>query len=149
MSEIQTISIRNDLHEIQRVGHMIHAFVVNHHLPLSLVMDFTLASDELLTNVISYGYDDEQEHNIHLQIKCDASALVLRIEDDGRAYNPFSAPTPNLTTELLDRPVGGLGIYLVGQLMDQMEYERKLNKNIILLRKQIPPQKGKEHNGMH
>lgn len=149
MSDIQTISIRNDLHEIQRVREMIEAFIFQHGLPVSLVAPFTLASDELLTNVINYGYDNEQEHAIHLQIKCEDFALVLRIEDDGCAYNPFSAPDPDLTTELLDRPAGGLGIYLVRQLMDQVEYDRKANKNILLLTKQISFGKGNERDGMH
>ena len=149
MAEIQTISIRSDLHEIRWVGQMIESFGVSHDLPLSLVMTFTLAADELLTNVISYGYDDEQEHDIHLQIKCDASALVLRLEDDGRAYNPFSAPTPDLTAALMNRPVGGLGIHLVRQLMDQVEYSREANKNIISLTKQLPHRKGNESDGMH
>lgn len=145
----QTLSIRNNLHEIKRVGEMIETFVTLHGLPTSLVGAYTLAADELLTNVISYGYDDEQEHAIHLQLKCDESALVLRLEDDGRAYNPFAAPPPDLTAELMDRPLGGLGIHLVRQLMDQVEYDRKADKNVVLLTKQIPPQKGTEANGMY
>lgn len=146
---IQSISIRNDLHEIPRVGRMIESFVADYGLPSSLASAFTLASDELLVNVISYGYDDGQEHNIYLQINCDASALVLRLEDDGRAYNPFSAPIPDLTVELIDRPVGGLGVHLVRQLMDQVEYDRQANKNVVRLTKQIPPQKGNTTNGMY
>lgn len=146
---MQTISIRNDLHEIRRVGQMIEAFVASHGLPSSLGRDFALASDELLTNVISHGYDDEQTHAIHLQIRCDAAVLVLRLEDEGRAYNPLSAPTPDLTAELLDRSVGGLGIYLVRQLMDQVEYGREANKNILVLTKQIPRKKGNKTDGMH
>lgn len=145
----QNLSIRNDLNEIQRVGQMIESFVVQHGLPASLIAAFTLASDELLTNVISYGYDDEHEHNIHLQIKCDDSALRFRLEDDGRAYNPFATPTPDLTASLWDRPMGGLGIHLVRHLMDQVEYDREANKNIVLLTKQIPLQIGNETDEMH
>lgn len=144
-----TIIVRNDLSEIQRVGQMITNFVTAHHLPLQLIMDFTLVAEEVLTNVISYGFDDEKTHFIQLQMEATANEIVLTIEDDGRAYNPLSVPTPDVTAALQDRPLGGLGIYLVRQLMDHLDYRREANKNGLTMKKRIPQPKGNETDEMH
>lgn len=133
----RTIMIRNDLHEIPRVEQMLRAFITKHQLPLSFIMDFTLAAEELLTNVISYGYEDARRHFIQLRLQYDARAVTLRLEDDGRAYDPLTTALPSLTAGVMERPIGGLGIYLVHQLMDQVEYQRVAEKNIVVLTKNL------------
>ena len=145
----QTITIRNKLSEIQRVENLLRGFITKHQLPLSFVMDFTLAAEELLTNVMSYGYDDNAEHLIQLQLRCNETAITLCIKDDGRAYNPLAQPLPDVTAGVMERPIGGLGIYLVRQLMDQVEYARDDEKNILTLTKNFSPNKGNETDGMH
>lgn len=145
----QTITIRSKLSEIQRVEHLLRAFITKYQLPSSFIMDFTLSAEELLTNIISYGYEDTAEHLIQLQLQCNATTITLCIKDDGRAYNPLTRPLPDITAGVQERPIGGLGIYLVRQLMDQVEYFRSDEKNILTLTKKLPPKKGNETDGMH
>ena len=145
----QRIFIRNNLNEIPRVVQMIGAFLARLELSSSLSFDFSLAADELLTNVITYGFEDEQAHDIQVQIRRTDKAIVLCIEDDGRAYDPTQARPPDLAAGLMERSVGGLGIHLVRQFMDHLAYHRENEKNVLILTKNLPSQKGTQTHGMH
>ena len=92
--------------------------------------------DELLTNTISYGYDDDEEHRIDLSLRLEGGTLVVEIADDGRAFDPLQAPEPDLGASLEERAVGGLGIYLVRKTMDGVAYRREGGRNVVTLTKQ-------------
>jgi len=61
----------------------------------------------------------------------------VEVEDDGRQFNPLELPEPDLEKKLEERPIGGLGIHLVRNLMDELEYRRTHNKNILIMKKKI------------
>ena len=63
--------------------------------------------------------------------------LVVKVEDDGREFNPLELPEPDLEQKLEERPIGGLGIHLVRNLMDELDYKRTHNKNILTMKKKI------------
>ncbi|MCY4558926.1 MAG: ATP-binding protein [Chloroflexi bacterium] len=96
-----------------------------------------LAVDELLTNTISYGYDDDGEHRIELVLRLEGGALVFEIADDGRAFDPLQASTPDIGASLQDRAIGGLGIYLVRKTMDGVTYRRQDGRNVVTLTKLV------------
>ncbi|MFN7930729.1 MAG: ATP-binding protein [Blastocatellia bacterium] len=137
----------NDRRALPRVAQRIQAFILAQQLPLSLLPDFLLAAEEALMNVISYGYSDNETHLIQLRLQCTKQVLRLRIEDDGRPFNPLTRPLPDVTIALQTRAVGGLGIHLVRQLMDQVEYQRTAGSNILTLTKNLFPL-GTERDGM-
>ncbi len=84
-----------------------------------------LAAEELGTNIIKYGYDDELEHKITLRVECLADCFRLQILDDGHPFDARQVPEPDLEQCLEDRQPGGLGISLVRRLARRMEYERR------------------------
>ena len=127
--------IVNALGEIPRIARMVEALGADHHLPSDVVYDLQLALEEILTNVITHGYPDDQVHHISIRLTLDAGLVTAEIQDDGRPFNPLDAPRPDLRTSLKDRPVGGLGILFVRTLMDEVEYERAENLNRLVLRK--------------
>lgn len=61
----------------------------------------------------------------------------MEVEDNGRPFNPLEAPTPDVNMSVADRPVGGLGIYLVRRVMDGLEYRRQQGKNVLVMRKTL------------
>ena len=83
-------------------------------------------------NILSHGYEEGGEHDILIELASDAEKIGIEIVDDGRPYDPLTeAP-------LADRPVGGLGVYLVCALMDEASYRREDNRNRLALTKQKP-----------
>ena len=97
-----------------------------------------LAIDEVVTNVISYGFGDAAEHLIQVRLVLNSGELTLEVEDDGKPFDPLCQPPPNLTLALEDRPIGGLGIHLVRNLMDCTEYRRQHDRNLLIMRKKVP-----------
>ena len=90
-----------------------------------------------LTNIISYAYDDAAEHQIGIRVALDGDSVCLRVEDDGRAFNPLDVPSPDLGLDFAERPVGGLGVHIVRSLMDTLEYRREDDRNILIMRKTL------------
>ena len=90
-----------------------------------------LIVEELACNAIHHGQCARAQAPLRLQLQVDAQALVLELHDRGQAFDPSSAPPPALEAELADRPIGGLGLYLVQQLADQLDYRREGDANIV------------------
>jgi anti-sigma regulatory factor (Ser/Thr protein kinase) len=93
--------------------------------------------DELLANVISYAYSDEDAHSIEVIVNCAENRLTISISDDGMPFNPFTREDPDITLSVEDREIGGLGIMLVKNTMDETGYQRRHNRNIVTLIKHL------------
>ncbi|MDI4645659.1 ATP-binding protein [Cohnella hashimotonis] len=87
-------------------------------------LQLTLACEELLTNIVSYGYPDGGDPRILLTIDKAGGGVRLVMEDNAASFDPLSKSDPDLTQELDDRQIGGLGVYFVKRLMDELSYER-------------------------
>ena len=133
--ETLEISLVNDLREIARVAAQIDEFCASLDLTSEVAFAVNLALDEILTNTISYGYDDDEPHRIEITVGPEAEALAIVIVDDSAAFDLSSAPTPDIGTSLEERPLGGLGLFLVHQMMDSVEYRREEERNIVTLKK--------------
>ena len=92
-----------------------------------------IALDELLNNIISYGYNDKDVHEIEIKIELRSERLIIIINDDGIPFNPFIADAPDMKTSVEEKSIGGLGIHIVKNLMDECDYKRNINNNIITL----------------
>ncbi len=132
-----SLTLKNDLVEIERLSQSLEAFGRSQQLPEELLYAVNLALDEILTNVISYGYADEAEHEITVGLGIQAGELIAEVADDALPFNPLAAPPADVNSPLEERAVGGLGIHLARTLMDTMEYRREGDKNILILKKRI------------
>jgi anti-sigma regulatory factor (Ser/Thr protein kinase) len=101
------------------------------------LFEVNLALDELFTNIISYGFDDQSEHIIQVLISADNNLLTVVLEDDGIPFNPVDRLSPELPCDLEECKVGGLGIHLVKNLVDEVAYRRSGDKNVLTLKKVI------------
>jgi phosphoserine phosphatase RsbU/P len=130
--------ITNDTVELERLAEVVETFVEKLGLSEKLAFNLNVCLDELITNIISYGYDDDDAHEIEVEFLYDGREFVTRIRDDAKEYNPFTeAPAPDLDLDVDDRPIGGLGVFLVKEFMDGTEYEHDGGKNTTTLRKVI------------
>lgn len=104
----------------------------------AVVMQVNLVLEELIVNAIDNGYPDGRDGNIDVVIETNSDKISIRIIDDGDAFDPFRIATPDLSLAIEDRPIGGLGIYLVRSYMDTCDYRYVGNRNQVTLTKRLP-----------
>lgn len=132
-----SLQLHNRLLELDRIGDAVEAFGEAHGLSAKLRYQIRLVLDELLTNIISYGYADEGDHSITVRMGQYGARLRFELEDDARPFDPLTARAPDTTTEADRRPIGGLGIHLVRTIMDRVAYERVGDTNRLILEKDV------------
>ena len=103
-------------------------------------VDLTL--EELVQNIVSYGFPDGRRGHIEVRIRQQAGALLITLEDDGIPFDPFAQAEPDLTLPLEERDIGGLGIHFTRTLMDACNYRRVDGHNRVELRKDLTPCEG-------
>ena len=97
-----------------------------------------LALDELLTNIVSYAYDGKEGViEVHYEVNKNPKSISITISDFGKEFNPFDIDDPDLTADVNDRKIGGLGVFLVKNVMDEFQYQRENDKNIVTIKKNI------------
>ena len=129
------ISISNKLEEITTISEYFDAFCETNDLPMACSQKVNLSLDDLLNNIISYGYKDDLEHTIDVEFKLFDNKLIVIVEDDAIPFNPFSGDGVNTSLSISEREIGGLGIELIKKLMSSCNYHRKANKNVVTLTK--------------
>ena len=131
------IILKNNLPEIHRLAAEINKFGAETGLNDEMIFNIDLALEEIITNIISYAYADDKEHEIIVELNADDKLLTVRIEDDGKEFNISGLPEPDIEKPLEEREIGGLGCFFVRNLMDDLIYERIENKNILTLIKNV------------
>lgn len=129
------IVLSNDLSEIAKLHRELENFGQKCSLTPKTLFELNLILEEVLANVISYAYGDNQQHEIVVQADLRDGELVIDVEDDGRPFNPLQIPPPDLDRPLEQRNVGGLGLHLVRELTSSIEYTRREEKNHLVMRK--------------
>ena len=132
------LTIRNDTSDIRRLARWAGMFCEANDAPAT-ENRLTLVLEELLTNVVSYGYDDDDAHEIHVSLEVKDGVLTSVFDDDGRPFNPHDAQKPVMDGPLEERSVGGLGIHLILTIMDSVEYERVDGRNRTTMTMAISP----------
>ena len=126
--------LKNDLSELARIAGEIEAHGEARGWPAKWITNINISLDELITNTVSYGYQDTGAHEIRITLAEQDESLVTVVEDDGNAFDPFiSVKMPDLEASVEERPIGGLGVYFVKTLMDEVAYERVAGVNRITL----------------
>jgi sigma-B regulation protein RsbU (phosphoserine phosphatase) len=131
------INLSNKLSELESFNQSLSEFGRRHGLTPRVVHDLNLAFEEILTNIISYGYTDNREHEIKVHLSLQPGEVKAEVEDDGQPFNPLEAPEADTAQSLEERTIGGLGIHLVRKLMDGLEYQRQEGKNRLLMKKNL------------
>jgi len=133
----RNIVLKNDLSEIRKIKEMVEAFGEKNKLSQDDIFDMNLALEEIVVNIISYGYKTNEERLIKVDLLIDEKKLILKTEDDGEGFDPTKVPDADIDLPLEKRILGGLGIHIVKNIVDEMEYKRENNKNIFIMKKNI------------
>jgi len=125
------LMVPNRLSETSRVKKHFDTFAEDYGIPEKVRLKMNVVFDELLTNIISYAYQDNKEHDIGIKVELSADRLKVSMVDDGIPFNPLGVETPDTGLPLEERKIGGLGIHLVRKMMDKVSYRRRIDKNVI------------------
>ena len=131
--------IRNEISELDRVVAFLEALEESGMLPAGLIMHLNLVLEEALTNVIFYAYEQGTTHEIVIDFMITETQLEITITDSGKAFDPTAKADPDINLSVDERPVGGLGIFLIKKIMDEVSYERLNEQNILRMTKKILP----------
>lgn len=137
MSREVTITLTNQIAELERLKEVVEAFGSEHDLETKVIYQINLALDELLTNIISYGFEDEQRHDIVISLQRTGDVFQFRLEDDGVPFDPTNLEAPDVNLPAEDRRIGGLGVFFAKQVMDSVVYERRGDYNVVTLTKAV------------
>jgi serine/threonine-protein kinase RsbW len=105
-------------------------------VPERAVMELELAVDEAVTNVMLHGYSS-LKGRIWISCSLEGGMVRVRIEDEAPPFDPTAAPEPDLEGDADERPIGGLGIHLVRKMTDELRYEHRDGRNILILGKRL------------
>ncbi|MBR1472408.1 MAG: ATP-binding protein [Lachnospiraceae bacterium] len=124
-----------------RVTAFVEAELEKRDCPITAQSQISIALDEIYSNIVNYAYPDGTDGELTLQLAFEpenAEDLVcMTFIDNGVPYNPLIKSDPDTTLSAEEREVGGLGIFMVKQLMDHMEYEFRGGQNILILKKKF------------
>jgi sigma-B regulation protein RsbU (phosphoserine phosphatase) len=127
----------NDIETIPQLNEFIDSVAEEVGLEMSLTMSLNLALEEAVVNVMEYAYPEGQKGNVEIEVTADQEWMTFVIADTGIAFDPTMKEDADTTLSAEERPIGGLGIFLVRQLMDVIDYKRQDNKNVLTLRKKL------------
>ena len=139
MSKNISVELKNDVIEIGRMSQIVDEFCKANNLTQDTLFALNLSIEEILTNIISYGYDDNDEHIILVRLYMNQGQVNIEVEDDGKPFNPLEVEPPDIHKPLDERPIGGLGIHLVKNHMDSLQYKRKEERNLLIMKKTANP----------
>ena len=135
--ETLEVALVNDLRELARVAARIEEFCAARELGQQVGYAVNLAVDEVLTHTITTGYDDEEPHRIEVIVCMEADTIVVVVVDDSTSFDLSRAPVSDIGSSIEDMDLTELGLFLVHQMMDSVEYQRVAGCNVVTLTKKM------------
>ena len=133
----KSIVLANEISEVSRLNDFIEAIGREFAIAPDVLFNLNLVLEEAVVNVINYAYPKEEHEFIYLSASMHEGSIVLVLTDTGKAFDPTAAPEADITLSADERQIGGLGIFLIRQIMNEVKYERIDGKNILTLEKKL------------
>jgi serine/threonine-protein kinase RsbW len=130
-------SVPSDAAQLSVLTQFLQEFWSAADLPPAETVTFELALEEIFMNVVMHGSPAGRMPRVEVSLALCDGCLTLMIEDDGPSFDPLSLAAPDVTGSLEERRVGGLGVYLVRQMMDTVGYQRLGGRNQLSMSKRI------------
>ncbi len=105
--------------------------------PMKTQIALDIAVEEIFVNIAHYAYGAEGAGGVVLQFEISPEEAMITFIDEGTAYDPLAKEDPDITLSVEERPIGGLGIYMVKKSMDDVIYKRENDKNILTICKKL------------
>ena len=135
----KSITLPNDVQKVPELNVFVDEVCEQAGLDATMTMKMNLAIEEAVVNVMDYAYPDGTKGDVVVEATVDENGLTFVIIDSGKRFDPTVSPTADTTLSAEERPIGGLGIFLVRQLMDEEKYEYKEGRNVLRLTKNLSP----------
>ena len=129
--------LHNDVQQIELLAEYIDSIAEAAGIDPSLAMSLNLALEEAVTNVIMYAYTEGTDGTVDIITEANDGLLTFIIKDSGKAFDPTQKEDADVTLSAEERQIGGLGIFLVKQIMDTVNYQRIDGQNILTLTKKL------------
>ena len=133
----RSLTLPNDINTIPQLNEFIDTVCEELEIDMALAMSLNLAMEEAVVNVMDYAYPAGTEGEVNIEAIADETQLHFIISDSGKPFDPTAKEEVDTTLSAEERPIGGLGIHLIRQHMDDISYERRDDKNILRLSKNI------------
>lgn len=133
----KSLILTNDISEIARLNQFIEEIGEEFSLTPDVTFNLNLVLEEAVVNIINYAYPKEHQDLIYLSARLHEGSIVLILTDTGKEFDPTMAPEADITLSAEDREIGGLGIFLIRQIMNEVKYERIEGKNVLTLEKKL------------
>ncbi|MEX2179670.1 MAG: anti-sigma factor antagonist [Gemmatimonadaceae bacterium] len=141
------MSIGADRGEVARVNATFGDFADAHDLPAAVRRSMNVVLDELLTNTVSYGLAEREGGTSTIDVDLQPDRLTVTLTDNGTPFDPFGRAVPDTGLSVEERQIGGLGIHLVRQLVDDVSYHRRGDSNVVVLVKLLSVGVAEGHHG--
>ena len=125
------LELCNDLVSLEDAVAAIEQRLLDESVPRAVVDDARLVAEEILGNAIKHGCAQHEVHALAVQMEREDERLHLEFRDDGTPYNPLVTHPPEIDAPLVERPIGGLGVYLVCEVAESVRYERRDGSNVL------------------
>ncbi len=135
MKITRNISINNRIEETVGVADLVEQISTEAGFEQKEIYDILIALDEILSNIVYYAYPDGSTGVIDINIQFDGSTIEIRFIDSGVPFDPLAKADPDLSIPVEEREIGGLGIFIVKKLMNEVSYVRENDKNILMITK--------------
>ena len=132
-----SLTMSNDINELTRLEPFLSDFFENNGIEIALLSKLDLALEEALANVIMYAYPEGQQGEVNLTVAVKSNSIHMDISDHGTPFNPLQHCEDKLDVPLDQRKIGGLGIHLIKEIMDSIEYEYVNGNNVLKMEYQI------------
>lgn len=131
------LRIKNQISELEKVAQFIEEIGEELGLSMELQMNLNLVMEEMVTNVIFYAYPEGDVEDIELLAKSDGKELTFVLSDQGKEFDPTAKEDADLDVNPADRELGGMGIFIVKNIMNKVTYQRLEGKNLLTMTKGI------------
>ncbi len=138
MTQEHKIQLSSSIKDIEKLNLEMESMLEKGIIFKEQFFNINLVLEEIFTNIVTYGFKNKPNHDIDIYFKIDDSATEITIVDDAVPFNPLGAVSPNLMVHAEEREIGGLGLFLVKQLMDLVSYKYLDGKNYLTLKKYKP-----------
>jgi serine/threonine-protein kinase RsbW len=133
----RTAAVSAEAAQLAVLTQFLQDFWSDQRLPSEHALSFELALEEIFVNVVTHGASVGKVPQVQVTLLLHEGDLSMTLEDDGLHFDPLSRPAPDVAADLMQRPQGGLGIFLVRQLMDAVSYERVAERNRLTMSKRV------------
>lgn len=131
------IRIANNLEEISHLYEFIEELGEVLDLSSETTMNINLALEEAVANIIMYAYPEGEQHEILLKVTSNPQQLIFLLTDKGQVFDPTQVPDAEINLPIEERAIGGLGIFLIRSIMNEVSYQRLGDENLLIMKKNL------------